>query len=177
MLGAMPYAFSDGDLGIFKRSINSRAYGKVIGSTLNTLLPDGRYTFQKIANILSNASVFDFVFLSLRVQTTTTTNRFNRDGKKLLSSFSLKEIINILNSYGSNVDINDIDGADKDYYLYCLSIILLKKKNAAMVEKAYEVLEPITLRWEEGTHTWRCNLSCNLRYYYRFQGTLRIKEE
>ena len=153
MLGAMPYAFTSGDSGELKRNINSRPYGIGIGSLIKSVIPDGKYTFEDIADRLAPITIFDLAFCSIRVQTTTTTHRFNRDGKKLLSSFSLAEIITNLNNYGVNIDIDSVDMRDKDYYRYCLSVLLLKRKNAAMVERAFEVLTPITLKWEEGTDT------------------------
>ena len=175
MLGQMPYHFNEGDEGILTRRINSRPYGTGIGSIIKTVIPEGKYTFKQIANILDPVTVFDLAFCSLRVQTTTVTHRFNKDRKKLLSSFSLKEILDNLNRYGANIDMDSVDICDKDYYLYCLSIILLKKNDASMVENAFEVMEPITLHWEEGNHAWRCRLCCRLRHYYRFQSTLKVR--
>ena len=141
------------------------------------MIPDGDYTFEQLAQIMEPVTVFDLAFRSIRVQTTTAIRRFNEDRKKLLSSFSLGEILDNLIRYGANIRANSVEMSDKDYYLYCLSILLLKKNDASMVENAFEVLEPITLKWEEANHTWRCRLSCNLRHYYRLQATLRIRQQ
>eukprot|EP00944_MAST-04C_sp_MAST-4C-sp1_P005538 g5538.t1 len=177
MMSHLPRAFSSGDANMLDRHINSRIYGKATSNVIRAVLPDGKYTFAAVAKALP-ITQFDILFKSIKVQTTTVVSRFNKDRKKLLSNFGLDAIVDILNTYGAQLDVKEVDQSEKHYYLYCLSTILLSNKNADLVEQAFEVMEPIEIEWMDAVNgTWRCNLRAHLKYYYRFQGSLSVKTE
>jgi len=143
MISSLPSHFVDGDTGILERQINSRIYGIMTGSYLQSVVEDGYYTFEALANLLPTVSQFDILFKSVKIKTTTRMTRRNKQCNKLLSNFKLDDIVSNLNQYGANILEEEIDGNDKQYYLYCLSQVLLSNKDASMVEASYEIMEPI----------------------------------
>ena len=177
MIATLPNHFENGDSDLLQRQINSRIYGPQTGAFLKTILPDGEYTFADFASKLPTVTQFDMVYKSVKVQTTTMMTRRNKECKKLLSNFSLKDIIFNLNRYDAQLEEEEYDSSDKDYFLYCLSQKLIREKDS-LVESAYEVMEPIKLSWHSSSFgkAMRCNLVAGLRYYYRFQSTLKVVE-